>query len=395
MRAVPMRLHATRESCDAGEITLLAIVETVLAVALLITLSLWLDTARWLAGACLLSPLLLLRTEESVQRGLRMNAWLNANDKQASAVLIGALILVFGVAVWLAQGWALLLIFPFTGVLIAFSLSPLFFVIRFTATLVSVIQHPLHSLANLPGNWRRIVLATDSGLHPEFLPGEDFGPASLLENINRETLLNHWLLLSVFLTIYPLTAAYRWSVKATCVVYLPLMWLVNTARYRATSVGDMLRQYLADEIQTVRRWALVLTGGFLIGKLVVLVSVDDILAAVKADVPEKGLKVLRVLQPYLTPRHIEIWQLTPVINGLLALGMWLFARRVLRMGVHAPADATLQRWWNVMSCLTLILSLYSIACLLQITLHHGDLIGTLRQLGDVIDWRFFPQPKHG
>ena len=303
------------------------------------------------------------------------------------------MILVFGVAVYSVHGWALLLLFPFTGVLGAFAGTLIFFVIRFTATLVSVIQHPLRSLAALPGNWRRIVLATDSGLHPEYLPGDDVGPVTELGSWQSLTPILRWILILAFLTLYPLTAAYRWSVKATCVVYLPLMWLVNTARYRATSVGDMLRKYLADEIQTLRRWALVLTGGFLIGKLVVLVSVDDILAAVKAGVPEKGLKVLRVLQPYLTPRHIELWQLTPVLNGLLALGMWLFARRVLRMGAHAPADATLQRWWNVMSCLTLLLSLYSIACLLQITLHHGDLMGTLRQLGEVIDWRFFPQPK--
>ena len=88
MRAVPMRRHATRESCDAGEITLLAIVETLLAVALLITLSLWLDTARWLAGACLLSPLLLLRTEESVQRGLRMRRWLEGGNWRILAAAI-------------------------------------------------------------------------------------------------------------------------------------------------------------------------------------------------------------------------------------------------------------------------------------------------------------------
>lgn len=142
---------------------------------------------------------------------------------------------------------------------------------------------------------------------------------------------------------------YRWSVKATCVVYLPLVWLVNKARYRADSTQYMLSDYLADEIQTVRRWALGLTGGFLIVKIIVLMRVDDIAAAVKTHMPVWGLNILRTLHPYLTPRHIELWQLTPVLNGLLAVGMWLYARRMLRLGDRAPAASTIQFCWNVIA----------------------------------------------
>lgn len=190
---------------------------------------------------------------------------------------------------------------------------------------------------------------------------------------------------------YPLCVVYRWSVKATCIVYLPLVWLVNKARYRADSTQHMLSDYLADEIQTVRRWALALTGGFLIVKIIVLMRVDDIAAAVKTNVPVWGQNILRTLHPYLTPRHIELWQLTPALNGLLAVGMWLYARRILRLGNRAPAASTIQFWWNVMSCITLMLSLYSIACLLKITWDHGDLLGTLHRLYEAIEWRFFPQ----
>lgn len=67
-----LRLVSTRESVDRGEITLLAIVETLLAMALLIGLSVCVDSVKWLSVACVLAPLLLLRTVDSVQRGLRM-----------------------------------------------------------------------------------------------------------------------------------------------------------------------------------------------------------------------------------------------------------------------------------------------------------------------------------
>ncbi len=393
MRAERMRLHATRESCDHGEVTVLALVETVLAVALLVALSVWFDTVHWLAWACLLAPLLLLRTEEAVHRELRWGNWLFARKQRFFGPIIGSALLVFGVAVWIAHGWSILLLFPFNGVLLAFGSAPIHFVIRFTATLIAVVQHPLRSLAALPGNWRRVVLATDSGLDPKLPPGHDEGVFCDLDHWQFKPLFWRWTLLSFLLVFYPLTTAYRWSLKATCAVYLPLIWLVSKARYRADSTRHMLTDYLADEIQTVRRWALGLTGGFLVGKIVILMRVDDILAAVKAGVPAWGLKILRMLHPYLTPRHIELWQLTPVLNGLLALGMWLFARRILRLGDRAPATTTIQLWWNVMSCVTLVLSLYSIACLLKITWDHGDLHGTLRRLGEVIHWTLFPRAK--
>lgn len=378
-----MRLHATRVSCDHGEVTVLALVETVLAVALLVTLSVWFDTVHWLAGACLLAPLLLLRTEDSVQRGLWMMGWLHRNNRAFKTILATSPLLFLTMAFWIAGQLALVLT-PFMA------FYSLFFIVRFTSTLISVVKHPLQSLASIPGNWRRIVLATDSFLEPEFIPGDPVGPSLFLRSPKSKSLFWRFVSLILFLVLYPLTAAYRWSVKATCIVYLPLVWLVNKARYRADSTRHMLTDYLADEIQTVRRWALGLTGGFLVVKIAILMRVDDILAAVKAGVPEWGLKILRTLHPYVTPRHIELWQLTPVLNGLLALGMWLFARRILRLGDRAPATATIQLWWNVMSCVTLVLSLYSIACLLKITWDHGDLPGTLRRLGQAIEWQFFP-----
>lgn len=390
-----MRLHATRESCDAGEITLLAIVETVLAVALLITLSLWLDTARWLAGACLLAPLLLLRTEESMLRGLRWNVWLFKTEQRRSVTIIGSSLLVLGVAVWIAHEWAILLLVPFTGVLLAFTFALIFFVTRFTATLVAVVQHPLRSLAALPSNWRRLVLATDSGLDPEFMPDADIGPAVFLGDWHRETLLDRWISLTGFLAIYPITAAYRWSVKATCVVYLPLLWLVNTARHRAPSVRQMLADYVADDIQRLRRALLLVSSAFLVGKIAVLIHMDDTLAWVKTAAPPPVLKILRTLQPYLTPRHIEMWQVTPVLNGLLAFGMFYFARRMIHLGDRAPADASVQWRWNVMSAATLVLSLYTIVCVLMVTWQAGDLMGTLRKIGEVIDWQWLPHAEAG
>jgi hypothetical protein len=52
---------------------------------------------------------------------------------------------------------------------------------------------------------------------------------------------------------------------------------------------------------------------------------------------------------------------------------------------------TLQFWWNVMSCITLVFSCYSISCPLKITSDHGDLLGTLLSISEAIEWCFFPK----
>ncbi len=62
-----MRLVSNKESVARGEASILAIVETLLAIALVFYLSTHFNTLRWLAVAMCVSPLLLLRTAESTR----------------------------------------------------------------------------------------------------------------------------------------------------------------------------------------------------------------------------------------------------------------------------------------------------------------------------------------
>ena len=65
-----MRLVSNKESVARGEVSILAIVETLLAIALVFYLSAHFNTLRWLAVAMCVSPLLLLRTAESTRLGI-------------------------------------------------------------------------------------------------------------------------------------------------------------------------------------------------------------------------------------------------------------------------------------------------------------------------------------
>lgn len=78
-----MRLVSNKESVARGEVSVLAIAETLLAIAAVFYLSTHFNTLRWLAFAMCVSPLLLLRTDESTQLGVRLlRQWLAPLNKR-------------------------------------------------------------------------------------------------------------------------------------------------------------------------------------------------------------------------------------------------------------------------------------------------------------------------
>src|SRR5262245_34242413 len=66
-----MRWVSSKESVANGEVSALAIIETLLAITLVFFLSLRFNTLRWLSVAMFVSPLLLLRTEKSTALGIK------------------------------------------------------------------------------------------------------------------------------------------------------------------------------------------------------------------------------------------------------------------------------------------------------------------------------------
>lgn len=274
-----MRLFSTNESAAAGVPSVLAIVETLVASAVLVWLSLHYNTARWLAVAVCLAPLTLLRTEDSVRRGQRWNEWLGEDRRFGFSFGIPFVALWLGgvIAVWRAQGWGWGLGMIPLGIVpaAAGAFALICFFIRCEATLVSILRHPLASAAAIPENWRRLVLATDSATDPEFLPGNEAGPLSGLKvRLREDKGLMRAFWVGVTLLLYPVTAAYRWSVKATCLLYTPLLWLAAKLRWSPPDAVQALRDYRAD-FDTVARVVLTLfLLAFFAAKVVLFTAVN-------------------------------------------------------------------------------------------------------------------------
>lgn len=400
-----LRFWSTRESIDKGEITVLAIIETALAVALLITLTVWFDTVKWIAGACAFAPLTLLRTKKSVERGLSVLDWAESGQKMLFTVInsisIGATV---GLTLHLFRHGFFTWTWLVCPILLALGHWVYFFVIRALASLEMLFKNPLDALAAIPINWKRVTFTEDSHSQPVLMPGTINTAFDLvLANLPHiESVRISWQLLAKIIAqnlalfiavpcLYAFTAAYRWSVKATCLIYLPLVWIANKAQYSPrTSVKAMLHDYLVDDIQRVRRWLAFLSVSALTMKVAVWWHLDDARAWAHEHLPLWALKVAHDWRHYLDPQHVPWWQITPAINGALAVGLFVYARRVLNLKDHVPADAVVLRNWRIVNVLSAALSIYTIVCVLLLTWKAGDLMGTVQKLWQMFDHRVLP-----
>jgi hypothetical protein len=169
------------------------------------------------------------------------------------------------------------------------------------------------------------------------------------------------------------------------------VWIANKAQYSPrTSVKAMLHDYLVDDIQLVRRWLAILSVSALTVKVVVWWHLDEVGAWAHEQLPVWALKVVHDWRHYLDPQHVPWWQITPAINGALAVGLFLYARRVLNLKDRVPADAVVLRNWRIVNVLSAALSIYTIVCVLLLTWKAGDLMGTLHKLWQMFDHRVLP-----
>jgi hypothetical protein len=275
-------------------------------------------------SACI-APFLLLRTPRSVDWALKRanvpTTFLNYFDfveriKKQPTTLRGMLRVTAIFLIFLAS-------IPFIGLILLG--------IRFLATAITVTKAPIVSVLAIPTNWWRIVGCVDSFHPPEPLPGY-LAQREQYERID-ETFVNPWqglkntmtennnyidiitnILISPIFVIFIIipTLVYRWSLKGSSVIYLPLLWVVHTV------AGGSLRQRFIDicslSFYRFRRWF----GGFII-----FFVMSKLLAATFwKKIYETSLNhdPYGFLTLFVAPLEVPRWQLASATNGLLA---WL------------------------------------------------------------------------
>jgi len=219
-----VHLFSTPASVRRREISLLAIVETIGAMSFSVWLAWWLDSIQHIALAVALAPFLLLRTPKSTLYTLRLvakYASLQQKNRQHFTTFI-----------------------PFFVNLA---------IIKICAALMIFFRNPLKSMRAVPGNFYKNIAVIDMKFPPQIFPGmEDLGRRVSFPNIyemwqtyaararvtfsdnNLTTVRKHftvtWNLLDSLYPMIVMSVVYRWTLKGTALIWLPLLWIVRQVR---------------------------------------------------------------------------------------------------------------------------------------------------------------------
>ncbi len=194
-----MRWMSDRRSAEDGEISVLAIIETVVAGALAYLFYRWTNELWHIGVAACLAPLLLLRTSRITRVSLRIAdtvyRFSSENEGEGAIPSWGRGVL----------NWLLTVSIPLVIVLI-----------KFASTLFCFIAHPLESVREIPRNWQRVVLCTDLGAIPELIP--------TIEEVSKNSALTD---------------------LKTSQIILSVKVIITDALFSASKVHSLLLAYLA------------------------------------------------------------------------------------------------------------------------------------------------------
>lgn len=241
-----MRTFSTPQSALDGEITKLAIVECVLAVALYVGISIYLGTFKYLALAVVVAPLMLFRTKMSAERGVKVYG--KFLDRIGYLVLSAGRFrkpipnLLTAILVWVVH--------PLGGT-----------VIRIITTVYWSIKRPLYTLKEVPQNWLRQSFCTDSVHPPEIVPLENIeglfsfiDACSIFSDEKGLRSVKFFILTLPTLLAYIPPTLYRLSFKATTLAYIPFIWVAHVTLRNPLPVKARLERITKGELEKVARW---------------------------------------------------------------------------------------------------------------------------------------------
>lgn len=375
-----MRLYSTTESVKRGEVSVLAIAETLAAVTLVFYLSAHFNTLKWLAFAMCLAPLLLLRTEESTRLSIK---WYDGIYDSPSEVVFGLDKLdrwqqahKIDVRLWQV-------FYRLAHVLHVIAIVPLGLVappiIRSAATFIGLMKTPSGAVQAIPKNWARVTLATDSAIAPELIPDH---PSDLfrlwMEPPSEESWVKNAPAAAVmFLLLFLPSLLYRWSLKATSIIYAPLVFVLHSTFRHVADLRtklELIKRSDLTRISTV--YALIFITAFLL-KLVCMMNLPGFADWWNAH-PMSQFAAL-----YVAPAEIPMWQLASLTNCVLALAVMGGVRQaLLRIELGTPwPEGVLRHALGFTTGVRWLLSLYTILCTGYVTMNaargwHWPTLGT-------------------
>src|SRR5271155_2187582 len=251
-----MRWISDRQSAENSEVSVISIIETIIAGVIAYFFYRWTDKLWHIGLAACLSPFLLLRTSRSIELSLHAAEKIYGiieNRREISWVKARARLGL------ISQGNPLYATPPSPSVILV---TPLIIgIIKLYSTVVCLITHPIECVGEIPRNWQRVVLCTDIGTIPELIPTIEQTTIKTLSFLKVSVMTSSlscfpndlkgefkmrritgifrelsFLCLLIILDGIPLAVpglAYRYAVKSTALIWSPLLWAVRPVRSQA------------------------------------------------------------------------------------------------------------------------------------------------------------------
>lgn len=262
-----MRVYSTQESVLRNEISILAIIETVIVLSLSLFIAIYYNYFWHIAICSSLGIFLLLRTDVSTHRGL---SWFDViYVKFFKFALKPFKNKILKTEESKDLGFFQSLIIAYVLLIVGF----ISFFIKILATLFTVLQKPLYSIKEIPYNWFRIAFAIDLINPPELVPGYENYDFHLkfLNNIkwsvsgrkvlstitSREHASFSILLASspayiTYLLLYLSAFLYRFSLKSTTLIYFPLIWLIGGTNQKQKNIKLIVDDLLDSKYERLK-----------------------------------------------------------------------------------------------------------------------------------------------
>lgn len=258
-----MRYFSTDESIIEREMSVLALIETVLAMSFSIFIAIKYRVVAHIVFGISIAPFLLLRTDMSTKLGVSwFKKMFSFENKIINKIPVKGTNLFSGIILFLL-------------ILILAAVSALF--VRVVATIVTLLKYPVESITSIPLNWFTIALVMDMKHPPELLPGLNrYGDDAELRFVtwpwfsglfkeilkgppdNRETAIRETIQLSFvsFLFygfLYFPALIYRFSLKATSLIYLPFIWIIGTGKSKDNNLKLVLDDIMKSQVERIKR----------------------------------------------------------------------------------------------------------------------------------------------
>ena len=364
-----IRWVSSPESIKQNEPSVLAIVETVAAMAVTIWMAVRWQTYVHIAVTASIAPFLLTRTDDSCLCGATiLHACLHPVD-------------------WLVNMEnrfgrpGKVVTFPVAAVAyVVFVLS--FPLARFMGSALLILVRPRSATKAVTHNWQKSTVVVDFRMLPNVLPAPakyvpPYYPGhhlcksvgSLVRDLWNEPEMRHLrplypvalaLLSPILLPLF----AYRWSPKSTAIIWFPLLWALRSVREAKKPLGTFFGVFVKDPITHIVQVLSILAIAGFIAKVVLWntwAGYEDIWT--KSD-------LLRTISLYVVPTEIHWWQCAMFVNSVIAIAMFILAKRWLVRIEHDQLDDETwrRRAFQVGLFIRPILSCYTIACTLYITI---------------------------